>query len=246
MRTLKKVPLIPRLPSAQPRARLTSLSEQVYAELRKQIIHGERRPGERLVELEVAAGMGVSQGTVREALQRLESDGLVERHSRTASYVSAASLDEMYELSMVRKAVEGFAFRRAASVITPAECDRLQELVEQMRAAGKRRDIVTIEALDMEFHRMICEISGSKSLLKVWLPLFHQLQRFIVEAHYRYFPRVAEIADGHQPLVDALRTGAPDRAAVALNEHIMISWSRINAEGASHTANGARRARSRR
>ena len=59
--------------------RLTSLSEQVCEELRRQIVHSHRQPGDRLIELEIAAEMGVSQGTVREALQRLESDGLVER-----------------------------------------------------------------------------------------------------------------------------------------------------------------------
>lgn len=231
----KKVHLVTRK-ALPPRTvmRLPSLSEQVWEQLRQQIIHGQRRPGERLVELEIAAAMGVSQGPVREALQRLESEGLVERQSRTATYVSAASIEEMYELSMIRKMVEEFAFRRAAQRITPDECDQLQGLVDRMREAGARGDIVTVENLDSEFHRTVCELSGSRALLRVWLPLFAQLQRFIVEAHYRYFPHVVEIADGHQPLVDALRTGDPDKAAAALHEHVILSWSRINSDRQRH------------
>jgi DNA-binding GntR family transcriptional regulator len=228
--------------------RLTSLSEQVHKQLRQQIIHGELKPGVRLVELEIAAAMGVSQGPVREALQRLESEGLVERQSRTATYVSGASVEEMYELSIIRKAVEEFAFRRAARRITPAGCDRLQTLVDGMREAALRHDIVTMEGLDLEFHQTVCELSGSKHLLRVWLPLFTQLQRFIVEAHYRYFPQVVEIADGHQPLVDALRTGDPERAAAALHAHIMLSWSRISADRQPrpHKLSGAAKGKPRR
>jgi DNA-binding GntR family transcriptional regulator len=228
--------------------RLTSLSEQVHKQLRQQIIHGELKPGVRLVELEIAAAMGVSQGPVREALQRLESEGLVERQSRTATYVSGASVEEMYELSIIRKAVEEFAFRRAARRITPAGCDRLQTLVDGMREAALRHDIVTMEGLDLEFHQTVCELSGSKHLLRVWLPLFTQLQRFIVEAHYRYFPQVVEIADGHQPLVDALRTGDSERAAAALHAHIMLSWSRISADRQPrpHKLSGAAKGKPRR
>ncbi|HZS05976.1 MAG TPA: GntR family transcriptional regulator [Blastocatellia bacterium] len=223
-----RVPALRRL--QRPATQLASLSEQIREQIRRQIIHGVLKPGERLVELEIAAGMGVSQGPVREALQRLESEGLVERQSRTATYVTAPSVEEMYELSMIRKMVEEFAFRRTARNITPEDCDRLQTLVDEMREAAGQHDIVTMEGLDLEFHQTVCELSGSKNLLRVWLPLFTQLQRFIVEAHYRYFPQVVEIADGHQPLVDALRTRDPERAAAALNEHVMLSWSRINAE----------------
>jgi DNA-binding GntR family transcriptional regulator len=218
--------------------RLSSLSDQVWEELRQQIVHGERHPGDRIVELEIAAQLGVSQGTVREALQRLESEGLVERQSRTATYVTDFSIAEMYELSMVRTQVEGFTFRRAAARITDEQCDELQNLVEQLRAAARRKDLVAVEKIDMHFHQRICELAGSRILLRIWLPLFTQLQRFIAQAHHRYFPDMSEIADGHQALVDALRTRDPEQAAAALKDHVMVSWERINAEqnGQSRTS----------
>lgn len=210
--------------------RLSSLSEQVCEELRRQIVHSHRQPGERLVELEIAAEMGVSQGTVREALQRLESDGLVERQSRTASFVSRSSLEEMYELSMIRKTVEGFTFRRAAERVTDEQCEELQALVEQMREAARNKDMVMLERIDTQFHERVCELSGSRIMLRVWLPLFTQLRRFITQAHERYFPQRTEIADGHQPLVDALRSRNPKKAEAAITQHILISWARMNAD----------------
>src|SRR6185436_6452712 len=102
-----------------------SLSDQVYEQLRSSIISAERNPGEKLVELEIAAQMGTSQGPVREALQRLERDGLVERQARSATYVSSISMDEMYELFSVRSVIEGYAIQRAAQKITPEQCTYL-------------------------------------------------------------------------------------------------------------------------
>src|SRR5215470_19708501 len=94
----------------QPRtAKLASLSDQVYEHLRLAIIHTDLVPGEKLVELEIAAQMGTSQGPVREALQRLERDGLVERRARSATFVTSISPDEMYELFSIRSVIEGFA-----------------------------------------------------------------------------------------------------------------------------------------
>jgi DNA-binding GntR family transcriptional regulator len=115
--------------------KLTSLSDQVYEELRHSIICSNLLPGEKLVELDIAAQMGTSQGPVREALQRLERDGLVERRARSASYVTNISVDEMYELFSVRCAVEGFAIRRAAPQITPDQCAYLESLIREMEEA---------------------------------------------------------------------------------------------------------------
>src|SRR3954453_21086728 len=103
--------------------KIASLPDQVYEHLRRAIVTAQLKPGEKLVELEIAAQMGTSQGPVREALQRLERDGLFERQARIATYVSSISMDEMYELFSVRSVIEGFAIRRAAQKITPEQCN---------------------------------------------------------------------------------------------------------------------------
>src|SRR5215470_12665444 len=89
--------------------KIASLPDQVYEHLRRAIISAELPPGEKLIELEIAAQMGTSQGPVREALQRLERDGLVERRARSATFVTSISPDEMYELFSIRSVIEGFA-----------------------------------------------------------------------------------------------------------------------------------------
>lgn len=204
-----------------------SLADQVWRQLRRAIISGELKPGDRLVELEIAGQMGTSQGPVREALQRLEQDGLVNRHSRSATYVTDISTEEVHELSLVRKAVESLAIRRTARVITPEQCDELGSLVEQMREAGRAGDMPLLADVDMEFHRRLCEWSGSITLLRAWMPLYSQIQRFVVKTHPTIFSNLVEIADLHEPIIEALRQAQPDQAAEAVEKHIILIWRQL-------------------
>jgi DNA-binding GntR family transcriptional regulator len=205
-----------------------SLSDQVYEQLRSAIISAERDPGEKLVELEIAAQMGTSQGPVREALQRLERDGLVERQARSATYVSSISMDEMYELFSVRSVIEGYAIRRAAQKITPEQCNYLESLIGEMAQAGKREDMITLAEYDMRFHKTIVECGGSAGLLRVWITLSSQIQRFVVQSHPQHYSDLVEIGTRHQSIVTALRQHDIERAAQVVQDHIMLIWPKIN------------------
>ena len=216
-------------PRLQPRvAKLASLSDQVYEHLRRAIICADLPPGEKLVELEIAAQMGTSQGPVREALQRLEYDGLVERRARSATYVTALSMDEMYEMYSIRSVIEGFAIRRTAQKITDEQCDQLEDFIQKMAEAGEQKEITILAEYDVQFHGAIVEWSGSDGLLRAWTPLASQFQRFIVDTHPQHYPDYVEVGTRHQPIVDALRQHDSDAAAHAVQNHIMLIWPKIN------------------
>ena len=210
--------------------KITSLPDQVYEHLRRAIICAELRPGEKLIELEIAAQMGTSQGPVREALQRLEHDGLVERRARSATFVTSISTDEMYELFLVRSTIEGFAVQRAIQKITPDQCRILDELIEKMAQAGSHSDMPTLAEYDMQFHRHLVEWSESASLLRVWTALSNQIQRFIVQSHIEHYLDFVEIGMRHQPIVDALRQRDSDAVVRAVQAHIMLIWPKIKAD----------------
>lgn len=211
------------------KAAFPSVADQVYERVRGDVIRGVLPPGYKLVELEVAEQMGTSQGPVREALQRLEHEGLVERVARSATFVTQILTNELYELSYIRSVVEGFAISRTAQVITDEQTDVLQELISGMVAAAGEGDIITQADFDMEFHRRICEWSGKVSLLRVWLPISGQIQRFIVHSHPRQYPDLVHVATRHQPIVDALRSREPETASRVLREHVMLIWNETNA-----------------
>lgn len=215
--------------SVQPkRAKISSLADQVYEYIRLEIIRGELPAGEKLVELDIAAQMGTSQGPVREALQRLERDGLVERRARSATFVAAISLDEMFELFSIRSVIEGFAVQRTAQKITPDQCATLADLIEKMAQAGEQQEIIKLAEYDLQFHQCLVEWSDNASLLRVWMPLSSQIQRFIVDSHPLHYPDFVEVGTRHQPIIDALRENDGDTASRVLREHIMLIWSRIH------------------
>lgn len=209
-------------------AKLVSLSDQVYEYLRLGIISGEVAQGEKLVEMDIAAQVGTSQGPVREALQRLERDGLVERRARSATFATNISMDEMYELFAVRSTIEGFAVRRTSQKITDEQCDELEDLIDEMAEAGREQKLMTLAQYDMQFHSRIVEWSQSAGLLRVWTPLSSQIQRFIVQSHPLHYSDFVEIGTRHQPILDALRNHDSEAAFQAIQGHVMHIWSRIN------------------
>lgn len=213
----------------------SSLVEQAWRQLRQMIVSGELAPGARLTELDVGAQMGISQGPVREALQRLEQDGLVERRARSGTFVTSTSREEMYEIFSVRSVVESFATLRAVKRITPTRQAQLSALVDQMRAAGRAGNMLALSDYDLQFHRHICMWSDHPTLLRVWMPLFTQVQRFIVANHPHYFTDLVEIADTHQPILEAIARGSAEDAATEMREHIMLIWDRIAPDGEKHT-----------
>lgn len=218
------------IPSKQqsPSVKVTSLSDQVYEYLRHGIICADFTPGEKLIELDIAARMGTSQGPVREALQRLEHDGLVERRARSATFVTNIALDEMFELFSIRNVIEGFAIRRAAQKITSAQCTQLSECIQKMAEEGRRHEIIGLAEYDMQFHRHIVEWSGSPGLLRAWTPLSSQIQRFIVQSHPEQYPDFVEVGVRHQPILEALRKQDVEASVAAVQENIMLIWSKIN------------------
>lgn len=204
---------------------LATLADHVWEQLYVAIIEGRLKGGDRLVELEIARQVGTSQGPVRDALQRLERDGLVERYSHSATFVTQLSREDMYEVFLIRNVLESITFRRTAQTITPAACDELQTLIEKMLRAADQGDTVSVLNFDMQFHTNICQWSGNRTLLSVWAPLRAQIQRFVVQHYQDYFTNIQELALSHQPLVDALRANDVERAEQEIQTHVMRAWS---------------------
>lgn len=209
-------------------AKPRSLVDQIYEQLRNDIVAGRMPSSEKLVELEIAERMGTSQGTVREALHRLECDGLVDRQARRATYVTEIAIDEIYEYFEIRSLIETFTIRRAIKTITDDHCLKLENLIDKMAEAGQRKDIETLVQHDMRFHQLICEWANSPVLMNVWLPLFLQIQRFIVQTHPTVFVPLTNMAETHRPIMKALHDRNANAAVTAIREHVMLIWNQID------------------
>jgi DNA-binding GntR family transcriptional regulator len=213
--------------AARSTRRVKSLADQIYERLRMGIIIGTLEPGERIVELDIAEMMGTSQGPVREALQRLELDGLVYKQARSATTVTSATRGEILELFKIRCLIESFAIKRVTPTISAEQIQELEFLVEKMKLAGAQSDMFSLTESDMLFHRQICVWSGSSALHRSWDPLYGQIQRFVVQTHKNYFESLTDLAETHYPIINALRNRQADVASRIIEEHVMLIWSKI-------------------
>lgn len=207
--------------------RLLSLADQVYAHLYEAIITGKLEPGARIIEMDVAAEMGTSQGTVREALQRLESDALVIRQARSGTFVASLSTEELYEIFLARSKIEQLAIQHLAENITTEQLNQLEQIIEAMRTAAENDDMPGFARWDGIFHEAICEFSGRTILNKALQPLHIQIERFINQNHRKYFSSIQEIAETHYPILEALSRQDKAECARVIDEHIMLVWHRM-------------------
>jgi DNA-binding GntR family transcriptional regulator len=206
---------------------MKSLADQIYERLRMDIITGVLKPNQRIVELDIAERMGTSQGPVREALHRLERDGLVYRQARSSTRVTSATRDEILELFTIRSLIESFAIKRVAPIITAEQIQELAFLVEKMMRAGSQGDMFSLTESDMLFHRQICAWSGNSALRRAWEPLYGQIQRFVVQTHEQYFDSLTDLVATHYPIIEALKAGQAEEASRIIQEHVMLIWSKL-------------------
>jgi len=208
-------------------SRPTSLSDQIYSQIRDAILIGELPPGQRLTEMEIAVRLGTSQAPVREALKSLEKEGLVEKQPRSGTYVSTITPEDFYDLFQIRALIEKSAIKRTVHLITPEQCDELGVTITAMQEAAEQNNVLLLGVNDMGFHKCICEWSGNSALVHAWLPLSSQIMRFLIQDQPRYFSSLQEIAEQHKAILEALRIGDEKLAVSVIEEHVMLSFRRM-------------------
>jgi DNA-binding GntR family transcriptional regulator len=97
-----------------------------------------------------------------------------------------------------------------------------------MEEVGSHQELMMLAQYDMQFHRRLVEWSQRAGLMRVWMPLSSQIQRFIVQSHPLHYSNFVEIGTRHQPIVDALRRHDSDEAVRAVQDHVMQIWTQIN------------------
>jgi DNA-binding GntR family transcriptional regulator len=192
-----------------------SLSEDVYSQLRREIVRGELRPNQPLAEIDIAERLNVSRTPVRESMQRLAADGLViSRRRRWLVYEhSKQEIEEIYE---VRLALEGYAARLASQRISDEQADELARLSKS--AAADSQLAARIEHNEA-FHNRLVTIAGNERLASM---LAHNRNfGFNRQVASLYTPdELAVSATQHARLVEAVLARDGDAAERAAREHI--------------------------
>lgn len=181
-----------------------TLPEQIEDILAQSMLSGTLRPGERIVESRIARQLGVSQSSVREALHRLEGQGLVCRFPNRGVVVTDLRPEDVERIYRLRGMLEGLAAEMAAERITRAEAREMQGIVDRMIEAAEAADLVRFIELDWSFHRMLWRITGDPHLERALIA--------VSRPHFGYstiralFPSRQEIVTLASPHGDLLRT----------------------------------------
>ncbi|MBV9850434.1 MAG: GntR family transcriptional regulator [Armatimonadetes bacterium] len=199
---------------------------EVARVLERAILTGQFRPGDHLPEMRIAQELGVSQASVREALQDLEGLGLVLKYPNRGSVVTQLSGDDLAHIYQIRRELEPLACGLAATHVTPDGLAELHRCVAAMGAAGEAADFGAFSEADVRFHRLLWRSQPNrfleKSLLAVCLPLFaFDLIRRHATPHVDFAHTVRQ----HQLIVNTVRLRDPERAA-RLMRRMVGRWLR--------------------
>lgn len=195
------------------------LREIVYEELKREILVGEIAPGTRMMEIELADEMGVSRTPVREAIRKLEKEGLVTIEPRKGAYASDVSIKDMVDVLEVREDLEAMAAALAAQRVTEDEKKALLDATLEYQKAVESEQTEDIIRCDEGFHQLIVNCSGNKTLIQ----LFSQVQELALRFRYLYyddFSRYERMPLEHREIEEAILSGNFEEARVAAGEHV--------------------------
>lgn len=197
------------VPAADPRG-LLKVKDSVAAVLRQEIFGGSLQPGTRIAEGKWAKRLGVAQSSIREAINTLVGEGVLEKGSGRSARVTLLGPDEIRQIYQFRAVIEGYAAR----VVTEMKADLsdLDQLIADMRAALDCRNVEAFYERDLRFHMRLCEKSANQymaqSLHRMIVPLFAFV---VIRIHARYDdpgPWERSI-EQHRQMLQAIRSGDP-------------------------------------
>jgi len=207
--------------TAEPLSNLdrSTLRERALEALRLAITSGQYRPGDHLSEVALASRLGVSRGTVREALRHLQQEGLVTAGTRNMLRVSTVSPKDVRELFRVRAALEGLAV--AEIIASPQRDTAIAGLREALaRLSDTDGDFATRLEADLDFHLQLCRLSGNDMLVEAWRYLEGRIRVTIMNCETVDTPISMMARTRHAPIVEAIERGDVEAAKSVVEQHM--------------------------
>ena len=195
------------------------LRDVVFHTLREAILRGELKPGERLMELQLAAQLGVSRTPIREAIRMLEQEGLAVTMPRKGAEVAKMTLKGMEDVLEIRAALDELACQLAVDRITDELLVRLGEKKKDFEISLKTKDVKVIADADISFHDVIYEATGNPKLIALLNNLREQIYRYRVE----YLKKVENypiLIQEHEAIYQSLLNRNREEATLSIREHV--------------------------
>jgi DNA-binding GntR family transcriptional regulator len=207
------------------------LRDVVAAELRRLILDGTLKQGERLIEDRLAEKLGVSRNPIREAMRLLEAEGFIDVAARRGCFVASLSGEQAADLFEVRLAVEPLGARlaaaRAAQGTGPARgahLARMTEILAEVEAGPQGKELDALSELHTELHSLVFEMTGNSYLIAIAIPMVKRGQWLLRQSAPL---RAPEAWSQHHELISAIEAGDPDLAETVARHHVLSVRSQL-------------------
>lgn len=197
-----------------------TLRENVADEIRMKILNGDMKPGDKIIEQELASEFGISRGPVREALRQLEQEGMVEYSRNVGCSVKHIGMDDVYEIYYMRANYEMMAVRLYNAPFPQETIEKMEQVLEQMKQLHKEEYRKVFE-LDNEFHEAILDLVSFKRLKKAWEDLNYGniVTGYNMEIDSEQVIKRQYLI--HEKLLNACKTSTPAQVEQAIADHYL-------------------------
>ncbi|BCN28811.1 GntR family transcriptional regulator [Anaeromicropila herbilytica] len=195
------------------------LRDIVFNTLRQAILKGELEPGERLMEIQLADRLGVSRTPIREAIRKLELEGLVVMIPRKGAEVARITEKDLNDVLEVRCSLEELAVELACEKITKEELEALRKSMDDFKAAIHEKDVTISAEKDVTFHDIIFQATRNDRLIQILNNLREQMYRYRVE-YLKDLESHAILVNEHQEIYDSIEKKDVEKAKESIKKHI--------------------------
>lgn len=196
------------------------LRDLVFITLREAILQGKLEPGERLMEIALANQLGVSRTPIREAIRKLEIEGLVINTPRRGAVVAEITLKDLRDVLEVRRNLENLAVKLACEKANEQDIRELKELHRSFISTLKNEDLTEVAQADVKFHDKIYEITDNKRLIQILSNLREQMYRYRFEYIKDEIHRRV-LVDEHAMIIEGIENKDVDKAKKYMEIHII-------------------------
>jgi len=202
------------------------LSKKVYRKLKKEIIKGSFKPGNKILEGRIAEQMGISRTPVREAIRELAAEGFVTLSPNQGVVVRSVSVENIREVLQIHSVLEGLAARLSCEVTNEEDLKELENYVNKMEKLVEKKDLLTYSEVDLKFHELIVNICRNKRLIQMRRNISDQAQRYRISS-LSIPRRLKESLKEHQKILEAFKTKDPKKADSMSQKHIQNALKNI-------------------
>lgn len=195
------------------------LRDVVFNTLRQAILTGELKPGERLMEIHLANRLGVSRTPIREAIRKLELEGLVTMIPRRGAEVAQITEKSMNDVLEVRRAVDALCVELACDRISEEALEELKKACDAFEMAVKTKDVKQIAQADVALHDIIVQATGNNRLIQLVNTLSEQMYRYRFE-YIKDISQHENLVEEHRVIYQAIVNKDKETASRAAKEHI--------------------------